>query len=129
MIKFKTERVEKEWAYLEEVNKPLHMLIEMLESFVTLELHKDVTLTSIFRSKEEQAALYVNVPSDKKVLDSPHMHWRAVDLRSSDFTDAEIKRMLTFLNAFRYMEGRSVALYHTIAGNVAHFHVQYRGQP
>lgn len=54
------------------------------------------------------------------------MHWEAADIRSYDFTDNEIKKMLTFLNLFTYAGGqRNVSMVHTIANNAPHFHIQY----
>jgi hypothetical protein len=127
-LKFKTTRIETEFKQLEaEKNKALAALVYSLATFVSLELNKDVVLTEVLRTQEEFDKLYAATPVAKRPKTSPHLFWRAVDIRSSIYTPDEIKRILAFLNAFRYIEGRPVALYHAIAGNVAHFHIQYVG--
>jgi hypothetical protein len=127
-LKFKTDRIEKEFKELEaEKNKALAALVNMLSTFVSLELNKDVVLTEIYRTKEEFDMLYSHTPAERRPKTSPHLFWRAVDIRSKIYTDAEIKRILSFLNTFRYVEGRPVGIYHAIAGNVSHFHIQYVG--
>lgn len=126
-MQFKTERLRQEfYELLTKQNDKLAEVINCLDKFVTWELNKVLTITSILRTQEEQDMLYVNVPEDKKVRTSPHMFWKAVDIRSTDFTDAEKKRMLAFLNCFTYHsgQGRPVAICHMIAGNVEHFHIQ-----
>lgn len=127
MIQFKNDRIKAEWSQLESNNLSLFNLVKALSLLVKNNFDKDVVITSIYRSAEEQAELYKDVPEGKKVLNSPHMRWEAVDLRSNIYTETEIKKMLTFLNLFLYQGGqRNVAIYHTIAGNVAHFHLQFR---
>lgn len=126
-MRFKTLQVEQEYATLFDQNKNqrLGKLLVALELFVSLEFGKELTLTSIFRTQEEHDALYAHTPPDKRPARSPHMDWGAVDLRSSDFTQEEITKMLSFLNCFSRKDGKKVAIYHTISGNVAHFHIQY----
>jgi hypothetical protein len=96
----------------------------MLDNFTRLEFKKEVTITSILRTQEEHDALYAAVPAESKPPRSPHLYWSAVDIRSKDFTDAEIKRMLDFLNCFKNNNGRPVAIYHAIPNNALHFHIQ-----
>ena len=126
MLQFKTERIKTEWENeLEGKNAKLKRLVAILAEFVALELGKDVVLTEIFRSNEEYKALYASNPSAMPKR-PPHTLWQAVDLRSSIYTDVEVKRILEFLKQFRFYAGqRSVGVYHQIAGNVMHFHVQY----
>lgn len=111
---------------LQQHNPKLANTLTLLSNFTRLEFKKDITLTSVFRTQAEHDALYANTPEDKRPKSSPHMFWKAADIRSKDFSDAEIKRMLTFLNCFTYTsgQGKPVALYHTIAGNTFHFHIQ-----
>ena len=80
-------------------------------------------ITSIYRTKEEHDALYKNTPNPPP--GSVHMAFEGVDIRSSDFSAADIERMLTFLNCFTFRNGKKVALYHQVAGNAFHFHIQF----
>ena len=83
---------------------------------------KDVVLTSVYRTPEEQAALYAQ--SVHKVLKSDHMSWEAVDLRSSIYTPEEITAISAYLTAkYKNKDGRRVVLFHTVPGNAPHFHV------
>ena len=83
---------------------------------------KDIVITSIYRSPEEQAILYANDPNP--IIHSPHETWEAFDLRSSDFDSEEIQRIKDFANTFPYRNGLPSCLYHVIPGNVYHFHFQ-----
>lgn len=72
---------------------------------------------------EEQKALYPNPTTMPK--NSPHLNWEGADVRSTDFTEREIEKMVTFLNLFSYVGGqRPVAIYHNV-GNGVHLHLQY----
>lgn len=125
-MKFKTQNEETEWPLLYNYNIRLYTLIQLLEGYAQLNFNKELTLTEIYRTQEEFDALYAQTPPDKRPARSPHQDWRAVDIRSSDFTEQEIHKMLTFLNTFTYAGGqRPVAIYHMIAGNTFHFHTQY----
>lgn len=107
-------------------NKKLSQILKALDYFTQAEFDKEITITSIFRTQEEHDALYASTPTDKRPKWSPHMSWKAADIRSSDFTVAEKQRMLKLLNTCTYSsgQGKPVGLLHTIAGNVEHFHVQ-----
>lgn len=123
---YKTLRERNESEELLIQNPRLFELLHCLNIFVELEMGKTIMVTSIYRSQEEQDSLYKEVPLEKRPKRSPHQDWKAVDLRSKDFTDQEIKRIVAFCNQFKYQNGtRVTALYHTIAGNVNHLHIQY----
>lgn len=126
-MRFKTDRINKEFYNdLPTKNKKLYTVLMLLDNFTQLEFGKDICLTDIFRTKEEFDSLYSQTPPDKRPVTSPHMFWNAADIRSTDFNEPQIKRMLTFLNCFTYAsgQGKPVSLYHCIAGNVFHFHIQ-----
>lgn len=126
MIGFKTPRQEADFNELKNKNLRLYEFVILLTKFVNLELKKEVVLTDVFRSKEEFDALYAATPPEKRPASSPHCLWNAVDIRSSIYTPAEITRIVSFANQFKYKDGsKPVALYHTISGNVAHMHFQY----
>lgn len=125
-MQFKTDRLREEMNQLLVKNTELWKLMDVLDVYAKLEFSKDIVITSIFRTEEENAALYAATPIDKRPARSPHMDWKAVDIRSSNFTDAEITKMLAFLNCFTNKNGKRIALYHEIPGNVKHFHIQYK---
>lgn len=125
-IQFKTDRQKEEWFQLQSKNYKLYRLVKALNEFTELEFNKDILLTEVFRTQAEFDSLYTQTPIEQRPKTSPHLNWGAVDLRSSIYSDREIQRLLSFLNVFTYFGGqRKVALYHTIAGNTMHFHIQY----
>lgn len=127
-MRFKTERLEKEWSILKTKNPKLADLVSSLDRTCIEFFNKDVCITSILRTQKEQDDLYKNVPIDKRPASSPHLYWNACDLRSSDFTHEEIESMLKFLNNCGHDNKYSkTAIYHSIEGNVPHFHIQFKG--
>lgn len=126
-MNFKTKRQCDDFAKLGINNPKLLNIITLLDHYTILQLKKEITITDVFRTKEEFDSLYSATPAENRPKDSPHCHWNAVDIRSSDFTSEEIKDMLQFLNTFKNSNGKPVAIYHAISGNVNHFHVQSLG--
>lgn len=122
-MQFKTDRIKSEFDQLNVKNPRLHALLIVLDQFAILELGHEITLTCILRTKEENDALYAATPVDQRPKNTPHCSWLAADLRSSDFTQDQINRLLALANQFKWQ--RTVAICHAIAGNVMHFHVQY----
>jgi len=70
--------------------------------------------------------LYAATPVDKRPKNpSPHMVWQAADIRTKDLTEDQIEFLLKELNSNEVYGGRrKCALYHEIAGNAKHLHVQ-----
>lgn len=118
---FKTNRVRDEYAQLLVKNPRLFYLLSELTMYVQAKYKKDVVLTSILRTPEEQADLYKN--SQKKVVNSPHLTWEAVDLRSSIYTDEEIQDILVYVNGRVKNPDGKVSFVHAIPGNASHFHI------
>ncbi len=119
MIQFKTPRIADEWLLLGLKNDRLKGVLLALEQFVEIEFRKDVVITCLLRTQQENSAC-------GGIIMSPHLSWQAADLRSSIYTEAEINRMVTFLNQFTYRDGKKTALYHRVVGGAPHFHVQCR---
>ncbi len=122
-MKFKTIKEELEYVQLWEENERLAYVGQMLDTFARLEFKKEITVTHIFRTPEEHAALYSATPAEERPATSPHLTWEALDIRSSDFTADQIPRLTRFLNCLTYRGGKPTALYHHIAGNAFHFHI------
>ncbi len=113
----KTPRIEHELGQLDVQNPRLLRVLQALEAYAMLEFNKDIVLTCLYRSPEENAA-------QGGIANSPHLSWEAADLRSSTFTGPEIDRMLGFLNWFSFRNGKKTAICHAVAGGAAHFHLQ-----
>jgi hypothetical protein len=123
-LRFKSDRIRDQFAELIRENNKLFLLLVELERYARETLNKDVVLTSILRTKEENDELYKLTPPDKRPKSAPHTTWEAVDLRGSIYTQDEIQRLLGWLNThYKNANGKPVALYHKIAGNVEHFHI------
>ncbi len=122
---FKTPRIEAEYHELIIRNPKLMSLLACIAEFSMVELKKEAVITEIYRSEAEYKALYAANPAAIPKA-APHTKWQAADLRSSIYTPREIERLLSFIHCFTFYGGqRTTALYHMIAGNVPHFHVQY----
>lgn len=124
-MKFKTPREEKECAQLPQKNPKLQMLLINIDAYAIANFSKEITITRIYCTKEEEDALYVEDMSKRPKI-SPHEVWEAADLRSSVFTEDEINNLVNYCNeGWKYHDGsHPVALYHMIAGNTYHFHIQ-----
>ncbi len=122
-MRFKEPRQNQEFSELKTQNPRLYALMLSIDSFVTLEMKKDVCVTSIFRTEAEHKALYAQTPNPPAT--SPHCFWEAVDLRSTDFTPTEIVRINGYANQFTFRNNKPVCLYHQVTGGVFHFHFQY----
>lgn len=125
-MKFKTQKQENEFTGLTQFNPKLSMVLLLLNQYTEIEFGRPITVTDLFRSQEDHDLLYANTTPDKRPKSSPHMFWKAADLRAKDFTEAQIKKLLVFVNCFTYTsgQGRPVGIYHAITGNVHHFHIQ-----
>ena len=123
---FKSDRIRDEWSQLAFKNLPLFDIINRLHDHVAEVYGKELVLTSILRTKEENDELYKDTPPEQRPAASPHCIWGAVDVRSSTFTDEEITSLTAWLNAsFRNPSGKATALYHSIPGQAKHFHIQH----
>lgn len=126
-IEFKSPRIRDEFTKLFDQNRKLWCLIDDLGTWVKKTYNKDVTLTHIWRSQAEHNALYAATDLLKRPASSPHMRWQAVDIRSYDFDDDELKAIVKWINDnYKNPNGRVVAFAHAIAGGAFHVHIQYK---
>lgn len=125
-MKFKTTYEQAEWDQLKATNPRLVAIVGLLDQYCLMEFKKEITLTEVFRTKAEDDALYAPTPVEQRPNNpSPHCSWRAVDIRSKDFTEAQIKKMVSFLNHITVWGGKkNCAMYHAIAGGAYHIHLQ-----
>lgn len=123
MLKFKTDQERDEWVQMGFKNPRLVDAIIDLADTMQLMFGKDITLTEVFRTPDEQTALYKD--EAQKVAKSPHSFWKAVDIRSRDLTQHQIDFAVQYLNTkYKNASGRPVAIFHKIAGGADHIHVQ-----
>ena len=118
MIDFKTDRVESEWRD-PRLRADLKAMVYALSGFVS-EWGKDLVVTGLFRTEEEQRALYPQEPTRVSV----HQLWRGADLRDSLYSDAERRAMLHFLLRHFDYDGVHAPVLRHDSGHGSHFHLQ-----
>lgn len=118
-MKFKSERIENEWR-TGKLSSPLKLIIVWIDRLAAL-CNFEITLTGIYRSQNEQEAIYG--PGTKKK--STHQFWRAVDLRTRDLPTWFIELLVVAVNMlYPYgKKGKNTALYHSV-GKGWHLHIQ-----
>lgn len=122
---YKTLREQSEFNELATHNPKLFKICIMGDQFCQLEFGKELTITSVLRTQQEQDALYQNVPLEQRPKSSPHLVWQGVDFRSRDLSSREKERITEFLNQFIVYGGqRKCCFIHAIDGNVEHAHIQ-----
>jgi len=127
-VKDDSKRLTAELKELLKFNKPLYDLVFDLADYIKDSFKKELVLTMIFRTQEEQAAIYKDDAKYKvKPFKSPHQFWQSVDIRSKIFTKDEIKKIENHINE-KYNSTNQLAWTarnHTVAGGAEHFHIQY----
>lgn len=117
-----SERLQDEWRLLDNENGALKLLIYDLDSYVWEKYKKNIVITMIYRTQEEQYDIY-GPGYEKK---SPHQFWQGVDIRSSTFTKEEIEDIIRYINEAyndtNYYDW--TARCHDV-GRGDHFHFQY----
>lgn len=122
-IEFKTDRIRTEYSQLGQKNKGLLDMLLDVASFCKEHYGKDIVITSIYRTPEENAALYIATPPDKRPTHAPHTTWQAFDLRSYTFEPEEIDAILAYTHQrYKNTDQRTSAFCHCIIGGAYHFH-------
>lgn len=122
------DRLTKELPILMKENKSLYDLLFDLAEYLKETFKKDLVITMIFRTDEEQAEIYKDDAKYKaKPFKSPHQFWQATDIRSLIYTPEEIKSIEKYLND-KY-NGTNfyawTAKNHKVGAGQEHFHVQF----
>jgi len=131
-VKNGSSRLTNEIWELKKHNKPLLKVLLATRNFVKKNFGKDITLTMIYRTDDEQDNIYRGKSRRGRFYDvnpwkSPHQFYAAFDLRSRTFTSKEIDTLVSYLND-KYNKTnyfRFTAMCHDI-GLGSHFHVQYK---
>lgn len=122
-IKFKTDRIEKEFDQLYSKNMDLYQIVVFAMYASQTKYKKDLIITEVYRTQEEQDKYY----KGKNKFRSPHQDWKAVDIRTFHLETKEIKDLVKIINS-RYNSTSKyipVAFYHDI-GLGKHIHIQYK---
>ena len=89
-MKFKdnSERLQKEWDS-PKLSKMVKTIVEDAAEFARTKFNWEFTVTSIFRTKAEDAALHAS---------GLHVEWRAVDIRSRGIDQEAVNKVAEFIN-------------------------------
>lgn len=123
MLDFKTPKVAAQFNLLPIHNRRLRKVLDMLALYCELEFRKDVVVTEILRTEEENRAVG-GIPN------SPHCVWNAADIRSSTFEPDEVAKIEKFLNCVTYRNnGKKTFVYHEVkkpdgTSGGLHLHIQ-----
>lgn len=128
MLKCKYQRIHGEWAQLLQKNAALAQVVWDLNVFVDYNFKKDVIITHLYRTQQQQEKFY----GKKTTRKSPHQYWGAVDIRDSIYSRTELGAMVEFLkfydkwNSYGLMKSSQsrTVLRHNI-GLGMHFHIQF----
>jgi hypothetical protein len=129
IMKFKNVWVEKE---IPQITDDLLTLLKASDLFCRKKWNKEVLITEIMRTREQQENIYKDTPKYKgkplsEIPNSVHMYGRGADIRTHHLEMNQINELVNFLNLFPYGKGNLLtALYHDI-GTGAHIHIQVRG--
>lgn len=125
-LAFKSDNEEQEFP---KISPRLRAILWELTWFCNTKIFKDVCITDLLRTQEEQDSLYFKHSKYQKTpWKSVHQYGRGADIRTYDcFSVQEIQTILRFLNSnWTYDPTRpqlKTAIYHNI-GAGAHIHIQ-----
>lgn len=135
-----SQRLKDELIELRTKNKPLLDLIVDLYHYVEDNLHKDVVITMIYRTPQEQDSIYSGTYRGSRAYDtnpwkSPHQVWTAIDIRTSIYSSTEINQIRDYINN-KYNSSnyyKTTAMYHEVikadgTSLAHHFHIQFSKQ-
>ena len=121
MILFKAEngRVYQnklKFQFYNQIDGRLRALLLELGDFTKRELNVPVTITGLNRTKEENAKVNGSEWS-------AHLFGRAVDIRTSVFTEAEVKKIMSHID---FLWGDMIYVLHHNVGSGMHLHVNIK---
>ena len=137
LAKNDSPRIKGELFALQSNNKALYDLVTDLADWINKEFNKDTVITMVFRTQEEQDAIYKNMirgsrSYNERPWKSPHQTWTAIDIRTYIYTKEEIKKITEYLNnKYNHTNYYNItATYHEVLNSKKqslgkHFHIQY----
>lgn len=122
-VKFKTQRIEAEWA---NAYQPLKDFVTMLALFLFLKYKKDLTISELNRTDSEQDEYYKADPNYRiRPWRSVHQDGRGCDIRTRDMSPEIARELYELACKIPYRDGKKSAVLHDI-GLGMHLHVQVR---
>jgi len=127
MLKFKTADIERQWKE-NMLDGRLALAVWALVGFVAHHFGKDLTITDLWRSREEAKRLNAiqKLPESRV---SPHEAWRAVDFRVADFDAIELAKMQRIISDGLHYGGPRPVWYGAAHGTAPHVHLQVGHDP
>lgn len=133
-VKNGSQRLISEIWDLKRMNRPLLKLLFDVRNYCRDNFGKDVIITMIYRTDEEQNNIYRGTTRNGRLYDvkpwrSPHQFYHALDLRSFIFSKEEIQELVDYLNE-TYNDSnyyKFTAKCHDV-GLGDHFHINYLKQ-
>lgn len=132
MIQYKHAPLAQEYEQLKNKNMPLAVLLDDLSAYIESAFEKNVIVTMIFRTREQQEAIYGKGTKRK----SPHMFWNAIDIRDWIYSQSEKQQIIKWLkdgydatnqSGFIAQAASKTVWLHQVGAHGMHFHIQYRG--
>ncbi len=126
IIEFKTLKQRNEWLD-RRLSIKLQGIVFAMANISYYIFDKPLVITEIYRTQKQQDKYYKNNPVYReKPWPSVHQHWRGIDIRTSNYTQAQIDILLNIANCIQYdpqREERKTAIYHDVNHGL-HLHVQ-----
>lgn len=119
-MKFKTDREQLDFDELSTKNNKLKELLCSLDNYCIADFDTDITVTSIHRTEEENAACHAETQI--------HVLWHAADASVRDFTQDQQQKIIGWVNSrhpYPGTPGHKTALIHSVVGGARHLHLQY----
>lgn len=128
-----SQRLKNELTELRTKNKELFDLIIGLYHYAELQFDKDVIMTMIHRTDEEQDEIYKDSERyKKKKFKSPHQFYQGIDIRNSIYSQEELDQIVKYLND-KYNDKnyyKWTTKVHVVGNRGMHFHIQFvKNQP
>lgn len=123
-MRFKTERIEKEWND-KRLDFGLRIIALTVDWYCTENFGRDIQLTDIYRTQEEQDRYYKDDPNYKiQKWYSTHQFWRAIDVGVNKYSESQRQELCNYINKhFNYKGSHNTCVYHNV-GKGWHFHLQ-----
>jgi hypothetical protein len=121
-MKYRDDRSKKEFGM---IDARLQAILYFVEGYTRQNFDKEITLTHLIRTKEEQDRIYgANPRYVANPWTSVHQVNRGADIRSHSFTTDEINMIVNIVNSlFVYNNNLQTCIYHDV-GAGAHIHFQ-----
>lgn len=105
------------------ITSRLRKVISDLDDYVTNKLHKDLIITSLCRTEQEQREILAQMGVEYYA--SVHMFGRGADCIINRGTVKEYEDVVTYINStYPYPNNKKTALYHKVGSGSWHLHLQ-----